>query len=84
MTALTVVMICAVLVLIVLFVTRFPTVRSGPVLPEAIKLGENEVAGAVTQGTGWLAVVVTGADGAQSIVVFDADGHETQRVAIEK
>jgi hypothetical protein len=64
-TGLTAVMIAGLLVLIVLFVTRFPD--PAPSLPEAVTLPDGARASAVTFGPGWYAVVTTD----NRILIFD-------------
>jgi hypothetical protein len=69
-TVLTAVMIVGMVVLVALFLTRFPTSDSStlPALPDRIALPEGAQAQAVTTGPGWLGVVTT--DG--RILFFDA------------
>ncbi|GAA3854033.1 DUF6476 family protein [Celeribacter arenosi] len=80
-TALTVVMIGGLLVLIVLFVTRFPTV-SAPVsydLPDAITLPEGVTPTAFTRGRDWVAITTP-----DEILIYDAQsGDLRQRIVIE-
>lgn len=64
-TVLTVVMICGVLVVIALLVTRLN--REATILPDAIALPEGARALAFTQGGDWYAVVTTD----NRIFVFD-------------
>jgi len=72
-TVLTAVMILGLIILIVLFVTRFPGGTAAPALPAAlpqsIALPEGAQASAVTLGDGWVAVVDRGA----RILVYDAE-----------
>lgn len=65
MTVLTVVMICGVLVVIALLVTRLN--RNTPMLPDQIALPEGMKAQAFTQGASWYAVVTTN----DEILIFD-------------
>jgi len=64
-TVLTVVMICGVLVVIGLLVTRLN--RNTPMLPDQITLPEGMKAQAFTQGESWYAVVTTN----DEILIFD-------------
>jgi hypothetical protein len=76
-TTLTFVMIAGFLVLIVLFVIRFPDPR--PTLPDSISLPEGAVARAITFGPGWYAVVTED----DRILIFDrASGALRQSVTI--
>lgn len=62
-------MICGLLVVIFLLVTRLPGgTPAGPVLPEQITLPQGAKALAFTVGQGWIAVVTDGND----ILIFDA------------
>ena len=77
-TVLTATMIGGLLVLIFLFVTRFP-VREAP-LPAEITLPAGARAGAFTQGPGWYAVITQD----DEILIFSrATGQITQRIAIQ-
>lgn len=77
-TVLTATMIAGLIVLIVLFVTRFPA-RETP-LPATIALPDGARALAFTQAPGWYAVVTEG----DEILIFDRDtGALRQRIAIE-
>ncbi len=67
-TVLTATMIVGLLVLIALFVTRFPRTGAAVALPPTLVLPGGGTATAYTQGDGWFAVV---ADGAR-IHVYDA------------
>lgn len=58
-TVLTAVMICGLLVIIGLFVTRLGTATAPLALPDAIALPEGVKAQAFTQGVDWYAVVTT-------------------------
>jgi hypothetical protein len=76
-TVLTATMIAGLLVLIVLFVTRFPD-QVTP-LPDSITLPAGETATAFTQSRSWYAVVT--AD--EEILIFDREtGTLRQRIAI--
>lgn len=76
-TVLTVVMICGVLVVIGLLVTRLG--RDAPVLPASISLPDGAAPRAFTQGEGWYAVVTD----RNQIVIFDRlTGKITQTVEI--
>lgn len=82
-TVLTGVMIVGLLVLVVLFVTRFPAPRANqiPALPDQITLPEGVEAEAITLGKGWIAVVTA----QDEILILDAESGEIrQRVAIQK
>ncbi|MEM7520148.1 MAG: DUF6476 family protein [Pseudomonadota bacterium] len=76
-TVLTAVMICGVLVVIGLLVTRLT--GDAPALPSEIALPEGATARAFTQGTDWYAVVTQ----ADEILIFDRlTGALRQRVQI--
>lgn len=76
-TVLTATMIGGLLVIIVLFVTRFPS--SGPDLPDRLTLPAGTQASAYTQGKGWYAVVTTTGE----ILIFDAGtGALRQRIEV--
>ncbi|MBL4541505.1 MAG: hypothetical protein JKP98_25055 [Rhodobacteraceae bacterium] len=76
--ALTATMILGLLVLIGLFVTRFP-VPAAPDLPAEIALPAGETAIAITFGPTWYAVVTE----SQAILIYDrASGALRQRVRI--
>lgn len=76
-TGLTVTMIAGLLVLIVLFVTRFPTPQTP--LPDAITLPDGTRATAFTQGATWYAIVTEG----NEILIYGRDSGEiAQRIAI--
>jgi hypothetical protein len=76
-TVLTVVMICGVLVVIGLLVTRLG--RASPVLPDQIALPDGASAQAFTQGDSWFAVVTDN----NQILIFDRlTGKLTQTVQI--
>jgi len=78
-TALLAVMICGFLVLIALFVIRFPAPAAGPDLPDTIALPAGQSAVALTHGQGWYAVVTD----ADEILIFDAGtGRLRQRVQV--
>lgn len=71
-------MIAGLLVLIVLFVTRFP--NPAPRLPETVQLPTGVTAKAVTFGTGWYAIVTED----NRLMIFDAgSGDLQQTVEIE-
>lgn len=75
-TVLTLTMILAGVVVIWLFVTRFPD-RDAPApmaLPDTLELPAGATVLAVTRGTGWWAVVIRAADGAERIEVHGPDG----------
>lgn len=77
-TVLTTVMICGVLVVIVLLVTRLN--RDAPVLPATIELPDGAQAQAFTQGADWYAVVTTD----NRILIFDRlTGKLQQTVVID-
>lgn len=76
-TVLTVVMICGVLVVIGLLVTRLS--RDAPILPDQISLPDGATARALTQGDTWYAIVTD----RNQIVIFDRlTGKITQTVEI--
>ena len=77
-TVLTAVMICGVLVVVFLLVTRLS--GDAPVLPDTITLPEGATAQAFTQGADWYAVVTTD----DRILIFDRlTGELRQTVAVE-
>ena len=77
-TVLTAVMICGLLVIIGLFVTRLGSTPQ--VAPEEIVLPEGATARAFTTGSDWYAVVTT----ADEILIYSrATGELRQRVVIE-
>mgnify|MGYP006956416372 CR=1 FL=1 len=76
-TVLTAVMIVGFIVLIAVFVTRFPRAATLS-LPEQITLPEGAVATAYTQGPDWYAVVTD----SQSILIFNRDGSLRQQIEI--
>ena len=65
MTVLTAVMICGVLVVTVLLVTRLS--GKGPDLPQVITLPDGRTASAFTQGDDWYAIVTTD----NQILIYD-------------
>lgn len=72
-------MLAGLIVLIALFVTRFPAPATLS-LPAAIDLPEGATATAFTRGPDWLAVVTD----AGEILIFSADGHSLKRtIAVE-
>lgn len=76
--ALTATMLVGMVVLVTLFITRFP--QPAAPFPEAIDLPEGAEASAVTSGQGWIAVVT--AD--QRILIYDAEsGTLRQTVELE-
>lgn len=78
MTVLTVVMICGVLVVIGLLVTRLN--RDAPSLPDMITLPQGATAVAFTQGPDWYAVVTS----QDTILIFDRlTGALRQTVTVE-
>ncbi len=80
-TALTGTMLAGLIVLIWLFVTRFPEPVPVLDLPDAIALPTGVRATAITRGADWIAVVT--AD--DEILIFDADGRTLrQRIAITR
>ncbi|WP_325063866.1 DUF6476 family protein [Chachezhania sediminis] len=77
-TTLTAVMVIGLVILIGLFITRFP--RGGTALPDQIKLPDGARATAFTVGSTWYAVVT--AD--DRILIFDRkSGNLTQTIAVE-
>lgn len=79
-TGLTAVMIAGMVILIALFVTRFPS--NDTALPDAITLPDGTTATAFTVGSGWYAVV-TGDD---RILIYDrntGDLRQTVRIKTE-
>lgn len=79
---LTGVMIVGLVVLVVMFVTRFPdpNANQAPALPDQITLPQGVEAEAVTLGKGWIAVVTA----QDEILILDAkSGEIRQRVRIE-
>ncbi|MFT6604940.1 MAG: hypothetical protein ACJA2X_000116 [Halocynthiibacter sp.] len=85
-TVLTAVMIGGLLVLIVLFVIRFPVMRSNSapgalVLPSSIALPEGAKAEAITMGSDWIGVVTKD----DRILIYDrASGALRQEIAVER
>ncbi|WP_102109743.1 DUF6476 family protein [Oceaniglobus roseus] len=73
-TGLTTTMIAGLIVLIALFVTRFPDNAALP-LPDSIALPEGTKPFAVTRGRGWLAVVTED----DRILIFDAASGELRQ-----
>ena len=79
-TVLTAVMICGLLVMIGLFVTRLGTARAPLPLPEMITLPDGTRAAAFTQGSDWYAVVTS----SDEILIFDrSTGDLRQRIAVD-
>jgi hypothetical protein len=79
-TVLTAVMIVGFIVLIVVFVTRFPRGASvsSVALPDQITLPDSMRATAYTRGEGWYAVVTD----TQEILIFNFDGSLRQQIEI--
>ena len=78
MTVLTAVMICGLLVIVGLFVTRLG--RTPPVAPATLSLPPGAEARAYTEGTDWVAVVTTD----DQTFIFDrATGALRQTVTID-
>lgn len=77
-TVLTGTMIAGLLVIIAVFVIRFPG-GGGVTVPEALALPEGVAVAAYTQGAGWSAVVTAN----QRILIFGADGALRQEVAVD-
>ena len=78
-------MIGGVITVVAVLVTRIPDTfarSAGPALPATITLPQGVTAGAVTFGTGWIAVVAQAADGAERILVYAPDGTLRQEVAL--
>lgn len=71
-------MICGVITVVWLLVTRMPDGNALPAVPAGLALPEGAVAQAVTMGQGWIAVVT--AD--QRILIFRPDGSLRQEVAL--
>ncbi|WP_206050237.1 DUF6476 family protein [Oceaniglobus ichthyenteri] len=77
-TALTATMLGGLIILIYLFVTRFPQPTPVLALPDSIALPGGTSATAFTRGPDWLAVVV-----GNEILIFDSTGQTLrQRIAI--
>ena len=76
-TVLTVTMIVGFLVIVVLFVTRFPG-AFGPKLPDEITLPEGATATAFTRGDNWFAIVTED----DRILIYDLAGTVLQEVTI--
>ena len=80
MTVLTAVMICGLLVIIGLFVTRLGTATAPLPLPDTITLPEGVKAQAFTQGIDWYGVVTTD----DQILIYDRiTGKLRQTVVVE-
>ena len=74
-TTLTAVLILGVITVVGLLVIRLAQLRpSQPALPAALSLPAGETPGAVTFGTGWVAVVTRDAEGRERIRVMSPDG----------
>ena len=79
-TVLTAVMICGLLVMIVLFVTRLGGTRAPLPLPDTIALPDGTTAAAFTQGTDWYAVVTSD----DEILIYDrATGSLRQSISVD-
>ncbi|MBV0912836.1 DUF6476 family protein [Anianabacter salinae] len=79
-TVLTATMIGGMLVLIVLFLTRFPSGTQAAPLPDQITLPDGVQALSVTYGPGWYLVTTTG----DEALVYDAaTGTLRQRIALD-
>lgn len=79
-TVLTGTMIAGLIILIWLFVTRFPDPDRALPLPASIDLPDGVRATAFTRGADWIAVVTDG----DEILIYDPDGRMLrQRIAIE-
>ena len=77
-TVLTAVMICGVLVVVGLLVTRLS--GKGPDLPETITLPDGKTASTFTQGDDWYAVVTTD----NQILIFDRlSGNIRQTIVLD-
>lgn len=84
-TTLTAVLIVGVITVVGLLVIRLSLLKpSLPVLPAALSLPAGETAGAVTFGTGWVAVVTRDAAGQERIRVLSPDGAPLGDVEIAK
>lgn len=70
-TLLTATLILGVITVVALLVIRLSSLGSGPEMPAEIALPAGERAGAVTMGTGWIAVVTVDAAGQERIRVLD-------------
>ncbi len=79
-TGLTATMLAGLIILIWLFVTRFPEPVPVLALPDAIALPDGTRATAFTRGPDWLAVVTKEGE----ILIFDPEGKTLrQRIAID-
>ncbi len=77
-TGLTATMVAGLLVLIVLFVTRFPTAPAP--LPDVIRLPDGTAAQAFTATPGWYAVITTD----DRILIYNrADGQLRQEISVQ-
>lgn len=83
-TTLTVTMIAAGLVVIFLFITRWPDPSPALALPDSVQLPPDATTLAVTRGTDWWAVVVQRVDGSEEILLFGSDGALRQTVAVTR
>lgn len=83
-TALTVTMIAAGLVVIFLMITRWPSAPSAPelFLPDTLELPDGATVLGVTRGTDWWAIVTQDSDGAERIMIYGADGGLRQNVEV--
>ena len=85
MILLTLTLIGGVITVVAVLVTRIPDTADRvalPALPEALVLPAGVTAGAVTFGTGWIAVVGRGGDGAERILIYAPDGTLRQDVPL--
>ena len=72
-------MICGVITVVWLLVTRMPDANASPVPPKGLALPAGAVPTAVTAGQGWMAVVTED----QRILIFNTDGSLRQEVQIQ-
>ena len=80
MTVLTAVMICGLLVIIGLFVTRLGTATAPLALPDAITLPDGATAQAFTQGQDWYGVVTN----EDQILIYDrTTGNLRQTITLD-
>ena len=85
MILLTLTLIGGVITVVAVLVTRIPDTSGRaalPALPETLVLPAGVTAGAVTFGTGWIAVVGRGGDGAERILIYAPDGKLRQDVPL--
>lgn len=69
---LTITLIAGFLVVVAAIVIRLSRAPALPALPDAVAIPAGETAGAVTFGTGWVAVVTRDAAGTERIRLFDS------------